>query len=119
MLGGGLGRQQGKYGLGIDNMLSARVVDAEGQLITVSATENSDLWYGLRGAGHNFGIVTSVTVKAYPAVNDNKHWASTLIFPPQKIEAVVEAIASINMKEEMAIHIFMMCPPPMFEVGPL
>lgn len=96
-------------------MISARLVNAEGKIITVSSSENSDLWYGLRGAGHNFGIVTSLTVKAYPAINDNKHWTCLMIFPEPMIEVVTETISKLDLKEEMAMHIFMMCPPPMFQ----
>jgi FAD/FMN-containing dehydrogenase len=45
-LGGGMSRMQGCYGTGIDNMLSARVITADGKTITVSETENQDLWWG-------------------------------------------------------------------------
>ena len=58
-LGGGFGWISRKHGLSVDNMLSAEVVTANGKLVTASATENADLFWGIRGGGGNFGIVTA------------------------------------------------------------
>jgi len=65
-LGGGIGWLTGRFGLAIDNVLSFEVVTAEGRLLKASAEENSDLFWGLRGGGGNFGVVTAIEYQLHP-----------------------------------------------------
>ena len=64
--GGGFGRLARKFGMAIDNLASVDVVTADGQLRHASAKENPDLFWGVRGGGSNFGVVTNFEFQLHP-----------------------------------------------------
>jgi FAD/FMN-containing dehydrogenase len=65
-LGGGMGRLQRRYGLTIDNLLAVDLVTADGRVIRVDDESNPDLFWGMRGAGANFGVVSSFEFRLHP-----------------------------------------------------
>ena len=64
--GGGIGFMVRKYGLAIDNLLSARVVTADGEIVTASASQHPDLFWAIRGGGGNVGIITEFEYRLAP-----------------------------------------------------
>ncbi|CAI7586539.1 unnamed protein product [Penicillium glandicola] len=94
-LGGGHGWLQGHHGLVSDQFVSMNVVLANGTLKTIDQT--SELWWAMKGAGHNFGIVTSLTTKIYDI--EHSDWAiETLSFSGDKVEAVYQAANDYLLK---------------------
>lgn len=68
-LGGGIGYLTRGHGLSLDNLVSADVVTADGQLLVASENENADLFWAIRGGGGNFGVCTSLEYKLHPLQN--------------------------------------------------
>ena len=105
-LGGGYGYLMGLYGFGVDNILSMNAVLPNGEALTITPKE-ADLFWAFRGAGPNFGIVTSAVLKSYPILKaQNTAWLGGLFFTEDKIEALVEAIDKLTIGPKMNIFMY-------------
>ncbi len=111
-LGGGFGRLGRKYGLTIDNMLSADVVTADGQLRRASATENPDLFWALRGGGGNFGVVTAFEFQLHE--QDRQVISGSYSFPWEEAQQVLEfgAEYAAQAPDELLVSLFIGAFPP-------
>ena len=87
-LGGGYGRLSRLYGLACDNVISADLITAEATLLHVSATENPDLLWAIRGGGGNFGIVSSFEYRLHSV--SSQVFAGNLYYAPAQLRAVLE-----------------------------
>ncbi|PHH87957.1 hypothetical protein CDD83_8171 [Cordyceps sp. RAO-2017] len=99
MLGGGLGRLEGLHGLTSDALLSARVALWDGSIVEASKKKNADLFWGIRGAGQNFGIVFEAVFDTYPATNGGMQYSADLTFGRDKLEAVVNVTNTLLAPE--------------------
>ncbi|CRG92718.1 putative FAD-linked oxidoreductase YvdP [Talaromyces islandicus] len=90
-LGGGHGRLEGPYGMVSDNIIQLNVVLSNGDWIQVNSTSHSDLLWAMKGAGHNFGIVTSFESKIYPRGPDTWHYHN-YVWKGDKLEDVFNAL---------------------------
>jgi len=110
-LGGGMGWLARKYGMAIDSVLYFELVTPDGRLVRASESENSDLFWGLRGGGGNFGIVTGVAIKLYPVTTI---YGGTLVYPAEQAREVLvhyrEWIA--NAPDELTSSVTLMNFPP-------
>ncbi len=102
-VGGGFGWITPKYGLTIDNLLSADVVTAEGELVKASPNDNPDLFWGIRGGGGNFGIVTSFEYQAHPV--GPTVFSGVIAHPMEKAREVLSLVRDfiVDAPEELTV----------------
>jgi FAD/FMN-containing dehydrogenase len=87
-LGGGFGRLNRKFGLAVDNVLAADIVTADGQLRTVSAEQDPDLFWAIRGGGGNFGVVTRFHFRLHPF--DRNVLSGMIVWPVEQAREVLD-----------------------------
>ena len=95
-LGGGFGWLMRKHGLSLDNLVSVDVVSADGQLKKASVAENEDLFFGIRGAHSNFGVVTSLEYRLHPV--GPTVVAGMVLHPLDKAREVLNFYCEFNSK---------------------
>ena len=114
-LGGGLGWLMRRYGLTCDNLISADVVTADGSLVRASREENVELFWGLRGGGGNFGVVTSFEYQLHPV--GPTVLAGVVLYPAARAREILDFYRHYIESapdELMTIVVLRMAPPAPF-----
>jgi FAD/FMN-containing dehydrogenase len=112
-LGGGFGWLSRKYGMTIDNLLSADVVTADGNQVHASLSENTDLFWGLRGGGGNFGVVTKFEFMLHPVGPDLL--SGLIVFPSEQATQVITKFARFTetMPDDLTVWMVIRNAPPL------
>jgi FAD/FMN-containing dehydrogenase len=112
-LGGGIGWLMRKHGLACDNLLSADLVTADGRVVRASDTENAELFWGLRGGGGNFGIVTEFELALHP-VGPTVH-AGPIFYPADAADALLRLFRdwSAGAADDLTGFVSLMTAPPL------
>lgn len=92
--GGGISFFSNIYGFACDNVASYQVVTSTGDLVTASTSQNSDLYWALRGGGNNFGIVVKFELETIP-VPGGEVWGSTRVFTEDQFPNLIDAFAGL------------------------
>jgi FAD/FMN-containing dehydrogenase len=108
--GGGYGPLTQRYGLALDNLLSAEVVLADGRPVHCDDRENPELFWALRGGGGNFGVVTAMRIRLHPV---REIWAGMIFFPLSQAESVLGGYADViaPAPEELSVSLAMLSAP--------
>ncbi len=103
-LGGGFGWLSRKHGMTVDNLESAEVVTAAGEVVRASATEHPDLFWALRGGGGNFGVVTRFEFRLHPVGPDVL--SGLIVYPISEAKAVLQQYRDFIIKAPEALSVW-------------
>jgi len=112
-LGGGFGWLTRKYGMTVDNLVSAEVIIADGKKIRASENENADLFWAIRGGGGNFGIVTQFEFNLHPV--GPQILAGLIVFPSKQAKQVLRQYREFveSAPEELSVWVVLRQAPPL------
>jgi len=92
-LGGGIGRLSGLHGLTLDSLLSVWIMLPNTTVVEASQKRNSELFWGIRGSGFNYGIVLNATYRVYDQVPQGMHLNAHFVFPISQVKSYYENLA--------------------------
>ncbi|GLI81488.1 hypothetical protein PoHVEF18_009869 [Penicillium ochrochloron] len=104
-LGGGVGRLSGLHGLVLDSLISVRLMLPNTTIITASKTENEDIFWGIRGAGFNFGYVLNATYRIYDQIPNGLHLNADFKFPISQVQSYYERLDEIAKSQPKELSI--------------
>ena len=109
-LGGGFGRLARRFGLALDNVKAVDIVTADGELRHASASENPDLYWGVRGGGGNFGVVTSFEFQLHPM--QRQVIGGEIVYPLSEAKNILKFYAdySANAPDDLYVDLVMEAP---------
>jgi hypothetical protein len=122
VMAGGYGPTTGIHGLSIDNLISATIWTPTKGKVFASQTENSDLLWALKGAGHFFGIVIDITLHMHPLVtlgsNNGMFWSFNFIYGLHQMDSLLDAVETVakSLPRNTSGAVILAAPPPHFQV---
>jgi FAD/FMN-containing dehydrogenase len=104
LLGGGYSHFSSRFGLAVDNLLGAEVVLADGRVVRADASQNSDLFWALRGGGGNFGVITEMRIRLHPV---SQLLAGLILFPWSQAASIMRAHNQIisSAPDELSVQV--------------
>lgn len=121
VFGGGTSILTAVTGYACDQIIAAKISTAKGDIVSVSAENEADLFWAIKGAGHFFGVVLELTMKTFPlsilGSEDGSHWTGIFIYPLESAQKVCAVLGPmmVDKNYNTAGQIGVMAPPPAFQ----